>query len=181
MTINRNLLVITLIATSAIFISGCEQQDNAKVETSSAPKPDKAETTSNTANPKASKDVVMNEWQEFTQSLKAYSQAEQEQAITAVNTEMQRIDARIDSMKQTLDSQAASVSAQTNEARKATIKAVEEQREALESWANKLQDSSEDAWAEVTDGFSEAYGVLEQSLEDAEQQFTEDSKNTSDA
>ncbi len=124
----------------------------------------------------ASAASVKDKWQDFTRELSRYTESEREQLSASVKRETQQLDRQIGQLENRIETAGAGMADKQRQA----LRQIRKQREALSRQYQQLREDTGEAWQESKAGFTKAYNVLQQSLQDAEQALNRDNPDTSD-
>jgi hypothetical protein len=114
---------------------------------------------------------VQEEWSEAIDSIKGYSVNQREAAVEKAGIELEKLDERIDVLKQRTADEWDTLSAETRAARLAALQELTVQRNELAEWYGGMKHSSSQAWVEVREGFVDAYDILQDAWGAALEEF----------
>jgi cytochrome c556 len=103
---------------------------------------------------------LVREWNEFTSTLKNYTVAQKDDAAEAVKEQLMTVDREINELHRQISNQAEEVSDSASDKQREVLEELKQQRQVVEDWAERLESSSESAWEDMVDGFSDAYREL---------------------
>ena len=118
-----------------------------------------------------SREKMNQEVSEAVEAIKSYSIEQKDAALKDAREMMDKLDARMEELEDSMQDNWAELSesarAKTNE----SLRALRKQRNELSEWYGSLAQSSEEAWEDVKDGFSQAYAVVRENWQDAKEEF----------
>lgn len=118
---------------------------------------------------------------ELGRSLKDFSVDQKDQAIESINNTLAALDERIDQLESELAENWDDMSELARERSQKSIDSLREQRSTVAQWYDRLKDSSASAWDRMKKGFSDAYGELSESWEEAEEVNEENTERRQDS
>lgn len=121
---------------------------------------------------KTSIEDIRQETQELIQALKSYTADQRDEAIQKSKTALENLDRRIDALETRIDNNWDKMDKAAREKARNSLKAVRKQRTKVAEWCGSLKSSSEDAWAHMKKGFSDAYNALYDAWEKSEEEFS---------
>jgi peptidoglycan hydrolase CwlO-like protein len=117
---------------------------------------------------------VKKETRELLNALKNYTAKQREEAVKHAEKAMDKMDRKIETLEDRIDSRWDKMDSEAREKARTALKKLREQRNTLSEWYGSFKNSSENAWDQMKNGFSEAYRTLSQSWEKAMDKFDED-------
>jgi len=134
-----------------------------------------------TSQTKAGNDTVTSrdvkaETKEMINTLQQYTIDQRDQAMKEAKQAMDNIDARIDELESRVDNNWDKMTQAAREEARANLKALRQQRNELSEWYGSFKNSSEDAWEQMKNGFSDAYQALSDSWEKAKSEYDAEKK-----
>jgi len=126
-------------------------------------------TTSGAQTPSA--EAIEQNTRDLLKSLKAYGADQRKEAVEATQAALDAADERIDALQDRLDDNLDSMSEAAREKSQASMKALRKQRTQVAEWYGSMKTSSDSAWNEIKDGFSQAYQAMAEAWDDAVQSF----------
>jgi len=166
-----------------LCLLGCDRQpedtknpDAAKPQIVVKPEED-SQMDQATKNQTTAEDVTR-ETREAAQTAADYSKQQAEKFRREVEDNLAKLDAKIETLKK----RGTELSGEARQEWQAKMDRVSEKREAMESKLRTLQDASADAWDEIRQGVTGAWGDLETAYRKAAAEFenAEDSDQTSE-
>lgn len=121
---------------------------------------------------KTSIEDVRQETRELIQALKSYSADQRDEAIRQSKSALENLDRRIDALETRVDNNWDKMNKAARENARNSLKEVRKQRTKVAEWYGSLKSSSEDAWAHMKKGFSDAYNALYDAWEKSEKEFS---------
>ena len=121
---------------------------------------------------KTSIEDIRQETQELIQALKSYTADQRDEAIQKSKTALENLDGRIDELETRVDNNWDKMDKAAREKARNSLKEVRKQRTRVAEWYGSLKSSSEDAWAHMKKGFSDAYNALYDAWEKSEEEFS---------
>ena len=121
---------------------------------------------------KTSIEDIRQETQELIQALKSYTADQRDEAIQKSKTALENLDGRIDALETRVDNNWDKMDKAAREKARNSLKEVRKQRTRVAEWYGSLKSSSEDAWAHMKKGFSDAYNALYDAWEKSEEEFS---------
>ena len=121
---------------------------------------------------KTSIEDVRQETRELIQALKSYSADQRDEAIQKSKSTLENLDRRIDALETRIDNNWDKMNKAARENARNSLKEVRKQRTKVAEWYGSLKSSSEDAWAHMKKGFSDAYNALYDAWEKSEEEFS---------
>jgi chromosome segregation ATPase len=106
-------------------------------------------------------------------AIKGYSVEQRDRALEEARAMMDKLDARIARLEDSLQNDWNELSQATREQTNDSLRALRKKRNALSEWYGGLAQSSGEAWEEVKDGFSQAYADLQESWADVKAAYEE--------
>jgi hypothetical protein len=123
----------------------------------------------------AAKDVdqqdVQADWSAAVESLKSYSVGQRDAAVEKAGETLADMDRSIEELEQRTAEEWAGLSDEARVARRKAIRELTARRNELAEWYGGMKYSSAQAWGEMQKGFAEAYKILQESWEDALEEF----------
>ena len=116
---------------------------------------------------------IAEEWQEFVDELAEYSVQQRDQAVDFGKQQLEKMDNNIAALEQDMSTGITGLKQESQQQRKEMLKAIKQNRKDLVTWMEKMKSSGEASWDEITDGFSDAYKKLANSLENARQTLSD--------
>jgi len=126
------------------------------------------------ADSKTSIDEINQQTRELLHSLKSYSAEQRDQAIAEADDVLEKLDERISVLHENMVDQWQQMDQAARDNAQATLRALRKQRTQVAEWYGSLKTSSAGAWAQIMQGFSEAYGNLHEAWGKAEQEFNKE-------
>jgi len=114
---------------------------------------------------------VKQETAEAYHTMLNFTVEQRDEAIAVAREKLDKLDARIDNMQNSLDKRWHKMTDAAQEKQQAALKALREKRNEVAEWFGGLRHSSADAWDRVKKGFSDSYERLEQAFEGARRDF----------
>jgi len=121
---------------------------------------------------KTSIEDIRQETQELIQALKSYTADQRDEAIQKSKRALENLDRRIDALETRVDNNWDKMDKAAREKARNSLKEVRKQRTRVAEWYGSLKSSSEDAWAHMKKGFSDAYNALYDAWEKSEEEFS---------
>lgn len=115
--------------------------------------------------------AIKQETQDLVQQIKTYSLEQRQEAVAAAKDGLDSIDQRIDALQARVSDKWDDMSQAAQEQAKASMDGLREQRAQVAEWYDNLKDSSDDAWEQTKEGFSEAYETLTDTWDDVAEAF----------
>ena len=122
-------------------------------------------------NGKTTSGDVKQETAEAYHTMLNFTVEQRDEAIAVAREKLDKLDARIDNMQNSLDKRWHKMTDAAQEKQQAALKALREKRNEVAEWYGGLRHSSADAWDRVKKGFSDSYERLEQAFEGARRDF----------
>ncbi len=150
-----------------LLLIGCEKTNtNENKTTTSTDTQEPAHEKTN--QPVIKESDVIDQWQDFSQTLGQYSEAEKDKAFDAIESELSRIDKKINQLEQQWSESKTDVDDAITEKRNNILKSIKQYRNNLQDWAARIQSGSDDAWNELTKGFLNAYDEFTNAFKQSE-------------
>lgn len=165
----RSILTWMFTAVFAVTLIGC--QDSSDRNTSSEKMMSTEEMNQEI---QESMDELKQEAQELSNELRNYSIAQREEAIDRSNRAMDKLDKRIDALERDIDNNWDQMNEESRERSRATLEMLREERNEMSSWIDRMKNSTEDAWEDTKEGFSDAYQSLGNAWEETKDEFRTD-------
>ena len=102
-----------------------------------------------------------------------YSARQRDAAVTAAKKAMAKTDVAIDQVETKMEKDWDSMDAAARRNARATLKALQQERNDLSEWYGGMKHSSAGAWESIKKGFAKSYKTLEKTLEKAAAKFKE--------
>lgn len=119
---------------------------------------------------------IKKETQELISTLGKYTASQRDEAKKTAEKAMKKLDNRIESLEYRIDTNWDNMTKATQKEAKANLKALRQQRNELAEWYGGFKHSSSEAWSDVKQGFSGAYKAINNSLENALNEYEENDK-----
>jgi len=127
-----------------------------------------ANESSETDQSSTSAETVKQETAEALAALKDYTIESRDEMIEEANQLLAYLDQRIDRLSSKIEAQSASAQDSVKAQWQETLATLRKQRVQVAEWLGGLQYSSQEAWEEVKEGFSQAYQELSESVQTEE-------------
>ncbi len=114
---------------------------------------------------------VTQEMKEATSAIKSYSVAQRDEAVEVAKSTLDNLDAEIERLGDRLDEKTDRIDQATRQKSRATLKTLRKQRNKVAEWYGSMQHSSAGAWQEIKTGFLKSYQTLQESFDQAQQEF----------
>lgn len=121
--------------------------------------------------PAADLDQVKQEWLETVDALKNYSAVQRDAAVASAEQALTAIDGRIERLEARTLRQWDKLTQSAREAREVSLRTLRTQRNQAAEWYGAMQHSSAGAWESVKQGFIDSYAVLSDSFSEAREEF----------
>ncbi|MDX1451589.1 MAG: hypothetical protein R3183_03450 [Oleiphilaceae bacterium] len=118
---------------------------------------------------------IKHESQELLQAIENYSEKQKTKALELVDENLDRLDARIETLEQRLSKEWSELSEQARAEISGQLMALRKERIEVAEWYGSLKQDSGEAWNELKAGFAESYEALSQAWQEAEASFDEQS------
>lgn len=99
--------------------------------------------------------------------LKRYTIEQRDEAMAAMEQQLERLDARISELQDRLDNDWEDMSRTARKQTRETLDRLRRQREEVAEWYGGMRHSSAKAWEDVKQGFAESYANLVEAFEKA--------------
>lgn len=120
------------------------------------------------------------EWSEAVETLKQYSVAQRDEALSQAQQILATMDRHIEQLQTRAENQWQSMSKTMRKQREETLRTLRLKRNELAEWYGGMKYSSDNSWEEVKQGFINAYSTLSDSFSRARSEFSEsDNKDRS--
>ncbi|MEZ5582544.1 MAG: hypothetical protein R3F37_07105 [Candidatus Competibacteraceae bacterium] len=126
-----------------------------------------------------SAETVKQETVEALAALKDYTIGRRDEMIEEAKQLLASLDQRIDQLSEKIEAQSASVDDSIKTQWRETLAVLRKQRVQVAEWLGGLQYSSQEAWEEVKEGFSQAYQELSDSLQAEETKIDDNQASSS--
>jgi TolA-binding protein len=123
---------------------------------------------------------VKKEVRETFTVMKNYTLDQQDEAMAAAEEKIEKLDARISEMQESLDNKWQDMSRATQVKTRQTLRTLRQNRQNLAEWYGGMRHSSRDAWEEVKKGFVDSYVRLERAFTQANKEFDKDKDKDKD-
>ena len=100
-----------------------------------------------------------------------YSADQRDAAVAAAKEAMAKTDTAIDQVESKMDKDWDSMDAAARKNARATLKALQQERNDLSEWYGGMKHSSAGAWESIKKGFAKSYKTLEKTIEKAAAKF----------
>ncbi|MDA7087551.1 hypothetical protein PH586_14270 [Pseudomonas sp. SA3-5] len=124
-----------------------------------------------TTDEKATLTEVKQDTQDLMHAIKGYSIEQRDEAITQTRSALDKMDRRISQLENRVDKRWDTMSVASRQKARATLQTLRQKRIALAEWYGGMKSSTADAWEEMKSGFVDAYSVLGDAWQDAQEQF----------
>ena len=114
---------------------------------------------------------VGNEAKETWHALENYTAAQRDQAASAAQKQLTKLDAEIAKLQNKIDQNWQDMSTATRQQARETLAALTEKRRTVAEWFGGMKHSSAEAWDTVKQGFVDSYGQLEKAFQKARNDF----------
>jgi len=114
---------------------------------------------------------IQRETNDVIQTLQAYTQDQQQEAVQTASQAMQRADQRINRLETRIDNRWDQLSKPARKEARAALRKLRQERVALSQWYGSMKESSQDAWSEMRTGFNKSYKSMSNAWQDAQQEF----------
>lgn len=114
---------------------------------------------------------VKQETAEAYHTIVDYSVDQRDEAINAARNQLDKFDAKIETMQNRLDESWHKMTRAAQQKQQAALKTLRAKRNEVAEWYGGLRHSSADAWDKVKMGFSDSYNRLEMAFESARKEF----------
>ena len=114
---------------------------------------------------------VKQETAEAYHAIVDYSVDQRDEAINAARAQLDKLDAKIDTMQNRLDERWHKMTRAAQQKQQAALKTLRAKRNDVAEWYGGLRHSSADAWDKVKMGFSDSYSRLEKAFDSARKEF----------
>jgi len=112
----------------------------------------------------------------FLQTLKEYSAEQKDEAVASSRQALDDLDRRIERLEAWISQHWSEMDQAAREEAQETLREMRRQRIELAEWYGSMKSSSADAWDDMKQGFSEAYGALQRAWEKSVQEYRSDEK-----
>ena len=126
------------------------------------------------ADDKTTSKEVKSETKEAIETIKNYSIEQKDEAVKAVGTALDDLDARIDRIQTRVEDKWDKMDQASREKYNETLKALRKKRNELSEWYGGMKQSSANAWDHVKDGFVNGYEAMAKAFDEAESEFDAD-------
>lgn len=114
---------------------------------------------------------IQHESRQLLEQIKDYSAEQKSKAIEETADTLAKLDKHIDKLERRLQKQWSELDDATREERREVLDKLREQRLRLAEWYGSMKTSSDPAWEEMKEGFSDAYQRLTDAWEKATEKF----------
>lgn len=114
---------------------------------------------------------VKKEAQDLVVTLDSYGEDRRDEALQAIDTALDELDQRLTKFEARVDESVAELNEAARKKAQSSVEMLREQRAEVAESYETLESSSDDAWNEIWEGFSDAYASITNALEKAEQEF----------
>lgn len=114
---------------------------------------------------------VKQEMRETARAIKNYSIDQREEAVMQIKSTLNNLDEKIERLQDRLERKTGEMSDSARQKEKATLKALRKERNKVAEWVGSMQHASVEAWQEIKSGFLKSYKILQESFEQAQQEF----------
>ncbi len=111
------------------------------------------------------------EAKETWHALENYTAAQRDQAASAAQKQLTKLDAEIAKLQNKIDQNWQEMSAAARQQARKTLAALTEKRRTVAEWYGGMKHSSADAWDTVKKGFVDSYDQLEKAFQKAHNDF----------
>lgn len=117
---------------------------------------------------------VKQETKEFLHTLKDYSVEQKDEAVESSQAALDALDRRIGAFETWLAGHWNEMDQAAREQAQETLREMRRQRIELAEWYGGMKNSSANAWDDMKQGFSEAFGAMERAWEKSVQEYQSD-------
>lgn len=114
---------------------------------------------------------VKQEMKEAAGAIKNYSVAQRDEAVKAAKSTLNKLDTEIERMETTLDKNAENMDREARKKARATLQTLRRQRNEVAEWYGSMKHSTGDAWQDIKTGFLKSYHVLQESFNQAQEEY----------
>lgn len=165
----RSVLTWMFAAVLAVTLIGCQDSSERNASSEEMMSAEKMN-----HDMQESMDELKQETQELRAELRDYSVDQRDKAIERSNRALENLDRRIDALEQDINNDWDRMNEASREKARAELEALREQRNEASSWVDKMKNSTEDAWDDTKEGFSDAYQSLGNAWENTKDEFRSD-------
>jgi len=114
---------------------------------------------------------IKQETADVIQTLQAYTEDQQQEALQTAKQAMQRADERINRLETRIDNRWDQLSKPARKEAREALRELRQDRVQLSEWYGSMKESSRDAWSEMRAGFNKAYQSMSNAWQDAQEEF----------
>jgi len=129
----------------------------------------------------ATAEDVQKEAQDLVQVLKSYSANQRDEALEKTRLALEELDRIADNLQARIDDRWEYMGTTAREQARATMRSLRKQRNQVAQWYGSMKTSTVDAWAEMKQGFSEAYATLREASKKAQAEYQSESSTATSA
>ena len=121
---------------------------------------------------------IKQETADVVETLQAYTQDQQQEAVQMAKQAMQRADERINRLETKIDNRWDELSKPARKEARAALRELRQERAQLSEWYGSMKESSKGAWAEMRNGFNKAYQSMSNAWQDAQKEYDRGQKDS---
>lgn len=133
-----------------------------------------AQAQSESAGEQTSFTDVQQETQDLLHAMKSFTAGQQDDAVKAASSTLDKFDERIDDIQTRVDEKWDEMDQATRAKARASLKSLRKRRVEVAEWYGSMKNSSADAWGHVKNGFSNAYQALSDAWQKSAREFAAD-------
>ena len=150
LTVSCSLLIMFAV----VMITGCDNQNSSDNDTTSI-------------------EQVERETRDLLQTIASYSADKKGQAVAKADQALDSLDQPIADLQAKIDNNWDDMTASARQQARQSMQSLQQQREQLAHWREKMQSGTAESWEHVKQGFSDAYQALARASRKAEQALAE--------
>ena len=114
---------------------------------------------------------IKQETADVVETLQAYTQDQQQEAVQTAKQVMQRADERINRLEARIENRWDQLSKPARQETQAALRELRQERNQLSEWYGSMKESSKGAWSEMRNGFNKAYQSMSDAWQDAQEEY----------
>ncbi|OOV88366.1 hypothetical protein BTA35_0202295 [Oceanospirillum linum] len=114
---------------------------------------------------------IRQETADVVETLQAYTEDQQQEAVQTARQVMQRADERINQLEAQIDNRWDQLSKPARKETQAALRELRQERNQLSEWYGSMKESSKGAWSEMRNGFNKAYQSMSDAWQDAQEEY----------
>jgi flagellar motility protein MotE (MotC chaperone) len=114
---------------------------------------------------------VSRETEDLLEALETYTVEQREAVTKKTEAALRKLDARIDALESRIDKEWESMSEEARQKARAGLRTLRRQRTRVAEWYGSMKSSSEEAWEQMKEGFSEAFQHLRDTWRKSQREF----------